>query len=238
MKQISKDNALRPVHWIALAFTAVLASGCASVEEKVHPAYAPIEPIQYPQAVEGKSPGSLYSEQRGLSLFADTRARAIGDIVSVVLLESTSAAKSADTAVSKGSELGVEAPNIFGQPFNFGYQDRYDLSQSISSEYGFSGEGSSNQSNRLTGAIAVQVSQVLPNGNLVVQGEKWIKLNQGDEFIQLRGIIRPQDISPTNTIPSTLVADARISYGGTGVIEDANTAGWLTRFFTSAFNPF
>jgi len=212
--------------------------GCVSVEEKVHPAYAPIEPIEYPDVDEGKSPGSLYSERRGLALFADTRARMIGDIVSVVLIESTSAAKSADTAVSKGSDIGVDAPSLFGQPFNFGYEDRYDLSQSISSQYGFSGEGSSNQSNRLSGAIAVQVSRVLPNGNLVVQGEKWIKLNQGDEFIQLRGIIRPQDISPTNTVPSTLVADARISYGGTGIVEDANEAGWLTRFFTSAFNPF
>jgi flagellar L-ring protein precursor FlgH len=71
-----------------------------------------------------------------------------------------------------------------------------------------------------------------------VQGEKWIKLNQGDEFIQLRGIIRPEDISPLNTIPSSLVADARISYGGTGIIEEANTPGWLTRFFTSPLNPF
>jgi flagellar L-ring protein precursor FlgH len=90
----------------------------------------------------------------------------------------------------------------------------------------------------LQGAIAVQVAKVLPNGNLVVQGEKWIKLNQGDEFIQLRGIIRPEDISPLNTIPSSLVADARISYGGTGIIEEANTPGWLTRFFTSPLNPF
>lgn len=212
--------------------------GCGGVEQKVHPAYAPIEPIEYPERTEGTTPASLYNEQRGLSLFEDTRARSIGDIVSVVLLESTSAAKSADTDLSKGSEIGVDAPVLFGEPFDFGGGDRYDLSQSIASEYGFQGQGSSNQSNRLQGAIAVQVSRVLPNGNLVVQGEKWIKLNQGDEFIQLRGIIRPEDITPLNTIPSTLVADARISYGGTGVIEDANTPGWLTRFFTSPLNPF
>ena len=216
-----------------------IASGCATtVEEKSHPAYASIKPIEYPDISEGKSPGSLYSEQRGLSLFADTRARIIGDIVSVVLVESTSAAKSADTAVSKGSDIGVDVPTLYGQPFNFGAGGRYNLSQNLSSEYGFSGEGSSNQSNRLSGAIAVQVSKILPNGNLVVQGEKWIKLNQGDEFIQLRGIIRPQDISFSNTVPSTLVADARISYGGTGVLNDSNTAGWLARFFTSVLNPF
>ncbi|MGD2008932.1 MAG: flagellar basal body L-ring protein FlgH [Cellvibrionales bacterium] len=212
--------------------------GCGGVEQKVHPAYAPIEPIEYPEQAEGATPASLYNEQRGMSLFADTRARSIGDIVSVVLTESTSAAKSADTDLSKGSEIGVEVPTLYGQPFDFGGGDEYNLSQSLSSEYGFQGQGSSNQSNRLQGAIAVQVAKVLPNGNLVVQGEKWIKLNQGDEFIQLRGIIRPEDITPLNTISSTLVADARISYGGTGAIEDANTPGWMTRFFTSPLNPF
>lgn len=228
----------RFVQLLAIVYLVAFCAGCSSIEEKVHPAYSPIEPIEYPDAEEGITPGSLYSEQRGLSLFADTRARSIGDIVSVMLIESTSAGKSADTAVSKGSDVGVEAPVLYGQPFNFGGNDAYDLSQSLSSEYGFNGEGSTNQSNSLTGAIAVQVSKVLPNGNLVVQGEKWIKLNQGDEFIQLRGIIRPEDISPTNAVPSTLVADARISYGGTGIIDDANTAGWATRFFTSPLNPF
>ena len=204
----------------ALLFTiplAIFLIGCGGVETKVHPAYAPIEPIEYPEQSEGVTPASLFTQQRGLSLFADTRAR---------------------TDLSKGSEIGVESPVLFGEPFDFGGGGNYDLSQSIASEYGFQGQGSSNQSNRLQGAIAVQVAKVLPNGNLVVQGEKWIKLNQGDEFIQLRGIIRPEDISPLNTVPSSLVADARISYGGTGIIEEANTPGWLTRFFTSPLNPF
>ena len=84
----------------------------------------------------------------------------------------------------------------------------------------------------------MQVARVLPNGNLMVQGEKWLALNKGEEFIQLRGIVRPQDISATNTIPSTLVADARISYGGTGVIDRANSPGWFSKFFNSPLNPF
>ena len=102
----------------------------------------------------------------------------------------------------------------------------------------FTGNGSSNQSNSLSGAIAVQVARVLPNGNLIVQGEKWLALNKGEEFIQLRGIVRPEDISATNTIPSTLVADARISYGGTGIIDRVNTPGWFSKFFNSPLNPF
>ena len=203
----------------AILILAALLVGCGGVETKVHPAYAPIEPIEYPDQSSGMTPASLYNEQSGLSLFEDTRARSIGDIVSVVLQESTSAAKSADTDLSKGSDIGVDAPILFGEPFNFGGGDSYDLSQSIASEYGFQGQGSSNQSNRLQGAIAVQVAKVLPNGNLVVQGEKWIKLNQGDEFIQLRGIIRPEDISPLNTIPSSLVADALISLAAPALLK-------------------
>ena len=100
------------------------------------------------------------------------------------------------------------------------------------------GNGTSSQSNSLNGAIAVQVARVLPNGNLFVQGEKWLALNRGEEFIQLRGIVRPQDISPANTIASTMVADARISYGGTGLIDRANTPGWFSKFFASPLNPF
>jgi flagellar L-ring protein precursor FlgH len=221
-----------------IALVAALLGACTGIEERVHPAYAPIEPIVYPEADEGITTGSLYSERQGIALFADTRARQVGDIVSVVLTEATTAAKSADTEVGKSSDISVAPPSLFGQPFDFGYNDRYDLSQGIDSSTNFIGEGSSNQSNSLRGAIAVQVSRVLPNGNLMVQGEKWISLNQGDEFIQLRGIIRPEDISPQNTVPSTLVADARISYGGKGLVEDANTPGWLTRFFNSPWLPF
>lgn len=214
------------------------AVGCGGLHNKSHPAYEPIPPIVYEQPSQGYTPGSLYSENRGISLFADTRAVEVGDILSVVLLESTSAAKSADTDFSKDQGINVGAPSLFGQPFGFGTTDRYDLSQSVESGVEFSGQGSSNQSNSLTGSIAVQVSKILPNGNLVVQGEKWIKLNQGNEFIQLRGIVRPEDISANNQVPSTLVADARISYGGEGAIENSNSPGWLTRFFNSDWMPF
>ena len=122
---------------VALGITLV---GCGGVETKVHPAYAPIEPIDYADNREGTTPASLYNKRGGLSLFEDTRARSIGDIVSVVLQESTSAAKSADTDLSKGSDIGVDAPVLFGEPFNFGGGDSYDLSQSIASVW-FSGAG-------------------------------------------------------------------------------------------------
>ena len=227
------------IGFIACAVFAL--SGCAGIEGRSHPAYAPMEPIVYTNPSEGETAGSLYKEQRGLSLFADTRARSVGDIISVVLTESTQASKNAGTAIARDSGIDVSQPTIFGRSNPDFSVDKFrglTLEQSIASESEFSGNGSTNQSNSLSGAIAVQVARVLPNGNLMVQGEKWLALNKGEEFIQLRGIVRPQDISSTNTIPSTLVADARISYGGTGVIDRANSPGWFSKFFNSPLNPF
>ena len=87
-------------------------------------------------------------------------------------------------------------------------------------------------------SITVTIAKIYPGGNFYIQGEKWIEINQGSEFIRLRGIVRPVDISTTNTILSTKVADARITYSGTGATADVNKAGWLTRFFISPFWPF
>jgi flagellar L-ring protein precursor FlgH len=222
----------------SLVVLAALLAGCSGIEDRAHPEYLAIEPIEYPDATVSTAPatGSLFVPRRSVSLFTDTRAHEIGDIVSVVLTEATSAAKSADTELDKSSGIEITDPTVFGAPVTI--NGRYNLGTSLESASAFEGEASSNQSNRLSGAIAVQVSRVLPNGNLVVQGEKWIELNQGDEYIRLRGIIRPEDVSPTNTIPSTLVADARISYSGTGALHEANTPGWLTRFFMSPLVPF
>ena len=220
--------------WICLA----LLAGCAGVESDSPPEYVKIEPIEYPEVTVSTAPttGSLYAANRSMFLFEDVRANQIGDIVSVVLVESTSATKSADTDVSKDGSVSIVDPTVFGAPVTI--NGRYNLGTELSSSSAFESEGSSAQSNRLDGSIAVQVSRVLPNGNLEIQGEKWIKINQGDEYIRLRGIVRPEDLSPTNTIPSTLVADARISYGGTGILNESNTPGWLTRFFMSPLMPF
>jgi len=84
----------------------------------------------------------------------------------------------------------------------------------------------------------VTVVEVLANGNLVVQGEKWININQGEEYIRLRGIVRPSDISPDNTIASVRVANAQIQYSGDGSLADANEQGWLAKFFNSPWMPF
>ncbi|MGL6822929.1 flagellar basal body L-ring protein FlgH, partial [Xanthomonas hortorum pv. gardneri] len=93
-------------------------------------------------------------------------------------------------------------------------------------------------SNRMQGSVTVTVMQRLPNGNLVIQGQKNLRLTQGDELVQVQGIVRAADISPDNTVPSSKVADARIAYGGRGAIAQSNAMGWLSRFFNSRLSPY
>ncbi|MEQ8517074.1 MAG: flagellar basal body L-ring protein FlgH [Chromatocurvus sp.] len=221
---------------LAPVLAALLLQGCGGIHNKSHPAYAPIEPIDYSLLPDEPTTGGLFHAVTHTSLFSDVRAHRVGDIVSVLLVESTDATKSSDTELDKSNNVDITSPTIFGQPVT--YNDRYNLGVNMESASSFGGEAASSQSNSLQGSIAVQVARVLPNGNLVVQGEKWIQINQGDEYIRLSGIIRPEDLSPVNSIPSTRVANARISYGGTGIANETNKPGWLTRFFMSPLVPF
>jgi flagellar L-ring protein precursor FlgH len=106
-----------------------------------------------------------------------------------------------------------------------------------SGDLAFNGEGEAAQSNRLNGEISVTVAEVYPNGTMLVKGQKLVNINRGDEFIQISGLVRSADIGPDNRVPSTRVADARISYSGKGEIAVASRQGWLQRFFT-ALSPF
>ena len=112
------------------------------------------------------------------------------------------------------------------------------LETSVQNKADFDGEGASTQSNRLEGDITVTVAQRLSNGNLLVRGQKWITINQGQEYVRIQGIVRPIDIDPDNSISSLKVADAMISYGAKGALADANTPGLLARFFNLPFMPF
>jgi flagellar L-ring protein precursor FlgH len=108
----------------------------------------------------------------------------------------------------------------------------------MDNETEFDGQGDSRQSNRLQGDLSVTVAQRLPNGNLLVRGQKWIAINQGQEYVRIQGIVRPIDIDPDNSISSLKVADAQISYGAKGALADANKPGLLARFFNAPWMPF
>lgn len=179
--------------------------------------------------------GAIYQPALGMNLVADARAGRVGDIITVILQERTQAEKSANTDLTRESThgAGITSSGELGSFLGEG-----DRSIGLESSNEFSGAADADQSNRLDGQIAVTVAEVLPNGNLLVQGEKWITINQGEEFIRLRGIVRPMDISDSNTVPSTRIADARITYSGRGATADASTPTWLSRFFFSAISIF
>jgi flagellar L-ring protein precursor FlgH len=111
------------------------------------------------------------------------------------------------------------------------------LEGSLSGDRAFDGAGSSSQSNSLRGDITVTVVERYPNGNLLIRGEKWVTLNQGKEFIRLSGIVRPYDIEPDNSLLSSKVADAQITYSSKGVMAAANRMGLVSRFFHSVLMP-
>ena len=226
----------------AMAFVALsLLVGCAGHPTLQHPKYAPAIVPAIADAGPASRGSSLYSSATEVMLFEDVKASRVGDIVNVLLAERTDASKSNDTSVTKSNDSTITNPIIGGQArdkvgsFN-GYD--FNLGFGFESDQAFAGSGASNQSNQLSGSIAVTVIEELPRGNLIVQGEKWISLNQGSEYIRIRGIVRKSDISSSNTILSTQIADARIGYGGTGAPSDASKMGWASRFFNSVLQPF
>jgi flagellar L-ring protein FlgH len=198
------------------------------------PAYAPTVSSNMP--VPQRTSGSLYQDAYGMSLFDDRKAHFIGDVITVTLSEKTVSKKSSGVAVKKNSSVDMNAGTLLG-----GTDPQYkglSLENSIAHNRNFSGDADADQSNSLEGNITVTVAEILPNGNLIVRGEKWITLNRGDEFIRISGIIRPDDIAPDNTVISTRLANAKISYSGTGSLAESQTMGWFSRFFNSGLWPF
>lgn len=227
----------------ALPFTVALAlpllGGCASIgvaagDVRPYAPMAPIVPVVAPMAQA--SAGAIYAAGPGLQLYSDRRARDVGDLLTITLVESTTASSTANTSISKADTVTMDSPTLLGAPLTVGGLDV--LSNSTNGDRSFAGKGNSAQSNRMQGSITVTVMQRLPNGNLVIQGQKNLRLNQGDELVQVQGIVRAADIAPDNTIPSSKVAEARIAYGGRGAIAQSNAMGWLSRFFNSRFSPY
>jgi len=182
------------------------------------------------------SMGSIYQAQASSFIFEDHKAKRIGDILTIVLSEKTNAKKKATTSTKKENTTDLGIPTVFGSGVT--HSGRNLLGGNVESSQEFTGEGDSEQSNALNGTISVTVAEVYPNGNLYVKGQKRMFLNQGDEFIQISGIVRPMDIGVNNSVPSTLLADARIVYSGEGAVSDSNRMGWLARFFNSQYWPF
>ena len=218
---------------IVCLLVAIGLSACAT-PKRGDPEFAPAMPRYEPQAQQ--LGGSIYQSGTAWLLHEDLKARRIGDMLTVMLEEQTDAEKTAETETRKDTDIDLNDPTLLGNTVTS--SGNAILENNIDTSQAFSGTGDTSQSNSLTGSVTVTVVEVLVNGNLVVQGEKWININQGEDFVRLRGIVRPTDISPDNSISSTRVANAEIQYGGDGDINSANSQGWLTRFFNSKWMPF
>lgn len=221
-------------HILVAAWLLIIVAGCTNTLPKPDPAFSSVLPA-YSQPLPVND-GAIYRAGYEMALFADQRARRIGDIITIELIEKTNASKKASTKTKKDHSMDIATPSIYGGPVT--HIGKEILAATADAQRDFSGEGDSTQSNSLTGRISVTVINVLPNGNLMVRGEKLLTLNQGSERIQLSGIIRAADVAPDNTVRSTQVADAQISYAGEGALADANTSGWMARFFQSGWWPF
>ncbi|MES1974498.1 MAG: flagellar basal body L-ring protein FlgH [Pseudomonadota bacterium] len=187
-----------------------------------------------PQPVPTPPPanGSIFQISEGYAaLYEGSRARRVGDPLTIVLVERTAASKSASSKLDSGGGASITPPST-GSLALFKTTDA-----SLSNTRNFSGSGATDQSNTLSGEVSVTVAAVYPNGTMLVQGQKRVTLNRGDEFVQIKGLIRVADIDADNRVPSTRVADAQIAYTGKGDVARASRQGWFGRFF-SMVSPF
>ncbi len=225
---------MRPTSWAHAACTAAcmaalpaLLAGCASGIDDLPPstgAYAPAVPVaREPVQV---ATGAIWRPGSGDALLGRQRRFQPGDVVTVLLSESTQAQRAANGNVSRAAKNDVVPSGLTGQLGATRALAGVNLNAATVES---KGSGAADQSNSLTGSISLTVVEVLANGNLAVRGEKQMALNQGSEVIQVRGIIRPEDISPNNTVQSRRLADAQFTYKGGGELASATRAGWGTR---------
>jgi len=184
------------------------------------------------QPVAAPANGSIFQVDQGYAAYHEgTRARRVGDPLTIVLVERTVASKSAGSKLDSGGGFSLIPPST-GNLSQFLPSDI-----AMSGKRGFNGAGTADQSNALSGEVSVTVAEVYPNGTMLVQGQKRVTLNRGDEFVQIKGIIRIADIDANNRVASTRVADAQIAYTGKGDVARASRQGWLSRFF-QVISPF
>jgi len=203
---------------------ALLPAACGHQSAEVK---SPTFDEQIPKPQMNYASGSLWQASSS-GLAEDLKARRRGDIVTVVISEQASASKQASTGTSRASTLSAGMPNLLGlekTPIK-GWMDLANLlNASFSSK--FDGSGSTSRQETLSATISTKVTDVLPNGNLMIEGRRNVKVNNEDQIIVLTGTVRSRDVSSDNSISSSLIADARINYSGKGIISDRQKPGWL-----------
>ena len=217
-----------------LIFISILffVNGCSTyVEEANNKHFTPLTPSFEEFNKDEPSNGSIYSTSSAGLFSSDRRAKKVGDILSVTLSETFSSNKAVTNSSGKTDTIGAEVGPT-GILRNFA-----GLGGSASKTNSFSGSMATNQSNSLSGTLSATVVRVFPNGNLEIKGQKKLRITEGTEYIRLTGIIRPQDISTSNSVSSAKIAEAQIEYVGAGILDSASKPGWGSAFFR-AISPF
>jgi flagellar L-ring protein precursor FlgH len=201
-------------------------SGCASVTPtSIVDAPRTARPLTSEQMQVRPTSGAIYQGGNFRPIFEDRRARQVGDVLTLVITERTTANKAGTNSANKTSAVSIGLPKplqgTFGNPL------------AINNENSFSGADNQTASNAFTGTMGVTVVEVLPNGNLIVAGEKQIAMNKGVEFIRFSGMVNPDNIATGNTVASTAVADARVEYRTSSQVDRAEVASMVSRFFQS-----
>lgn len=220
---------------------ALLASGCALLPNAPPPVDMPVAttpPVLQPREQVAEAPtGSLFNASRYRPAFEDRRARLVGDLVTVQIVESVTARQNQDSGVSRKNSLGA---GVSALPFFKGGATQT-IKDSLNAELGsksdFSGKGSTSNVNTFTGTISTTVVDVLPNGHLVVAGEKQVGVNQNVDVLRFTGTVDPRSLRPGSTVASNQVANVRIESRGRGQGSEAQSIGWLSRFFLNVM-PF
>jgi flagellar L-ring protein FlgH len=224
---------MRSLAPLLAAAALLVAGGCHTTK----PATKHDDPLAWTaEKLPPPSNGAIYQAGREVIYAENPIAHHVGDVVTIVLNEATAAQKSATTTTSKQTTAALPGPTIIGKPVTI--KGNQILDMNVNNQTKFDGEGASAQSDSLTGYLTATVLKVLPNGYLLISGQKEIGLNQGKEVIRVTGVIRPIDLAADDSIPSYRVANAQITYSGKGAINDVNTQSWMSRFFNSPWAPF
>jgi flagellar L-ring protein precursor FlgH len=207
---------------IGLGVMVLLCAGCLTTQGPKQTS------ISLPPTIPNAAPaseGSLWSPAGARNIFSDLKARSVGDLVTINVVESATASNNAISKTSRDSELaagwGGVLANLTGSWVG--------NNQSVSFKNSLDGQGQTTRSSQLNTYMTAQVIQVLPNGRLAIEGSRQVRVNNENQIVNVRGIIRIVDIDTTNTILSTSVAEAKIELSGEGIVSDKQRPGWFTR---------
>jgi flagellar L-ring protein precursor FlgH len=209
----------------------LLTVGCSTVPPtNVH---QPMTARPAPRYEMANGNGAIYQASSSRPLFEDRRARFVGDTITVKITESTTASSKSNNKLDRSSSSTASVSGLNKLPG----KGLVGLDLNAESANAFSGKGEAANNNIFTGNMTVTVIDVMPNGNLLVSGEKQVAIGREQEFVRVSGVVNPSFVDAFNTIESSRIADARIEYKSSGQVADGMVMGWLARFFLNVM-PF